>query len=146
MSSKTQEFGNTDSEKNYEFHELGPLNLWSTTKYWHIIQKIFDVCHYLSLDLTLYINRNIITLGDMINEINFPTIAGGFLNNIVIKDRIPKQVFKGIVNMLFFTWKKFMSFVKIHFLFLKYVVSIEFFPLLIFNSTMETTEKILCKT
>ena len=30
----------------------------------------------------------------MINEINFPTIAGGFLNNKVIKDR--KQVFKGI--------------------------------------------------
>ena len=46
--------------------------------------------------LPMYINRNIITLGDTINEINFPTIAGGFLNNIVIKDRIPKQVFKGI--------------------------------------------------
>ena len=28
----------------------------------------------------MYINRNIITLGDMIHEINFPTIAGGFLN------------------------------------------------------------------
>ena len=46
--------------------------------------------------LPMYINRNIITLGDTINEINFPTIVGGFLNNIVIKDRIPKQVFKGI--------------------------------------------------
>ena len=34
----------------------------------------------------------------MINEINFPTIAGGFLNNIVIKDRIPKQVFKGRIR------------------------------------------------
>ena len=44
----------------------------------------------------MYINRNIITLGDMINEINFPTIAGGFLNNIIIRDRIPKHVFKGI--------------------------------------------------
>ena len=32
----------------------------------------------------------------MINDINFPTIAGGFLNNVVIKERIPKQVFKGI--------------------------------------------------
>jgi hypothetical protein len=40
--------------------------------------------------LLMYINRNIITLGDMINEINYPTIAGGFLNNEVIKDRIPK--------------------------------------------------------
>ena len=33
--------------------------------------------------LPMYINRNIITQGDMINEINFPTIAGGFPNNIV---------------------------------------------------------------
>ena len=31
--------------------------------------------------LPMYINRYIITLGDMINEINFPAIAGGFLNN-----------------------------------------------------------------
>ena len=46
--------------------------------------------------LPMYINRNIITLGEMINEINFPTIAGGFLNNVIIKDRIPKQVLKGI--------------------------------------------------
>ena len=30
------------------------------------------------------------------NEINFPTIAGGFLNNRIIKDRILKQIFKGI--------------------------------------------------
>jgi hypothetical protein len=44
----------------------------------------------------MYINRNIITLGDMINEINYPTIAGGFLNNEVIKDRLPKQIFKGM--------------------------------------------------
>jgi hypothetical protein len=35
--------------------------------------------------LPMYINRNIITLGDMINEINYPTISGGFLNNEVIK-------------------------------------------------------------
>ena len=27
---------------------------------------------------------------------NYPTIAGAFLNNAIIKDRIPKQVFKGI--------------------------------------------------
>ena len=46
--------------------------------------------------LTMYINRNIITLGNMINEINYPTMAGAFLNNSIIKDRIPKQVFKGI--------------------------------------------------
>ena len=46
--------------------------------------------------LPMYFNRNILTVGDVINEINFPTIAGGFLNNRVIKDRIPKQVFKGI--------------------------------------------------
>ena len=43
--------------------------------------------------LPMYINRNIISLGDMINEINFPTIVGGFLNNIVIKDKIPKQIY-----------------------------------------------------
>ncbi len=46
--------------------------------------------------LPMYTNRNIITLGDMINEINYPTIAGGYLNNAVIKDRIPKQIFKGM--------------------------------------------------
>ena len=46
--------------------------------------------------LPMYINRNIITLGDMINEITYPTIAGGFLNNEVIKVRIPKQIFKGM--------------------------------------------------
>ncbi len=45
--------------------------------------------------LPIYTNRNIITIGDMINEINYPTIAGGYLNNAVIKDRIPKQIFKG---------------------------------------------------
>jgi hypothetical protein len=31
--------------------------------------------------LPMYTNRNVITLGDMINEINYPTIAGGYLNN-----------------------------------------------------------------
>ena len=33
--------------------------------------------------LPKYINRNIITLGEMINEINFPTIAGGFLHILI---------------------------------------------------------------
>ena len=46
--------------------------------------------------LPMYINKNIITMWEMINETNFPTIAGGFLNNAIIKHRIPKQVFKGI--------------------------------------------------
>ena len=47
----------------------------------------------------MYIFRNIITLGDMINEINFPTIAGGFPNNVIIKDRIPKQVLRGLKSV-----------------------------------------------
>ena len=45
----------------------------------------------------MYINRNIITLGDMINEINFPTIAGGFLNNIVIKDEYQSKFLRVLI-------------------------------------------------
>ena len=35
-------------------------------------------------------------MGEMINQINYPTVAGGFLNNAIIKDKIHKQVFKGM--------------------------------------------------
>ena len=46
-------------------------------------------------------------MGEIINEINFPTAAGGFLNNIVIQYRTRKLVFRGMeicrakdINML----------------------------------------------
>ena len=32
-------------------------------------------------------------MGEIINDIYFPTIPGGFLNNATIKTRIPKQVY-----------------------------------------------------
>ena len=60
---------------------------------------LFENCNNLVIIINFKIsekNLDIITLGNMINEINYPTIAGAFLNNAIIKDKIPKQVFKGI--------------------------------------------------
>ena len=34
--------------------------------------------------LGMYLNRSIKTMGEIINEINFPIVGGGFLNNIII--------------------------------------------------------------
>ena len=37
-------------------------------------------------------------MGEIINEINYPRIARGFLNNAITKDIITKQAFKGIMQ------------------------------------------------
>ena len=37
-----------------------------------------------TLILGMYLNRSIKTMGEIINEINFPIVGGGFLNNIII--------------------------------------------------------------
>ena len=66
--------------------------------------------HFVSLDLKAYFarnlesraainmfyNRNIKNMEKIISEINFPVVAGGFLNRETIKRGIPKEILEGL--------------------------------------------------